>query len=146
MRFTLRADAAGMHPSHPKRTNQPAMAAKTKCTRPKKSISSPKTFHPDAAGIDLEATVHYVAVPAGRDPRPVRHFGTQTADLNTIADWFNENPGTGNLRLNIHPFLTNSTILPGWEQAFFGVVGRSRIFEAFWRPRLATTRAGSRRR
>ena len=90
MRFTLRAGAAGMHQSHPKRTNQYAMAAKTKRTRPKKSISSPKTFHPDAAGIDLGATVHYVAVPAGRDPRPVRNFGTQTADLNTLADWLKE--------------------------------------------------------
>ena len=25
--------------------------------------------------------------------------------------------GTGNLRLNIHPFLTNSMILPDWGQA-----------------------------
>lgn len=42
---------------------------------------------PDAAGIDLGATVHYVAVPPDRDPQPVRVFGTQTADLHQLADW-----------------------------------------------------------
>jgi hypothetical protein len=36
-------------------------------------------------------------------------------------------PGTGNLRLNIHPFLTNSTILPGWGQASFGTRRRARV-------------------
>ena len=29
-------------------------------------------IHPDAAGIDLASEVHYVAVPADRDPQPVR--------------------------------------------------------------------------
>lgn len=42
---------------------------------------------PDAAGIDLGATVHYVAVPPDRDQQPVRSFGTQTADLHALADW-----------------------------------------------------------
>jgi transposase len=42
---------------------------------------------PDAAGIDLGATVHYVAVPPERDPQPVRVFGTQTGDLHQLADW-----------------------------------------------------------
>ena len=42
---------------------------------------------PDAAGIDLGATVHYVAVPPDRDPQPVRSFGTQTGDLHALADW-----------------------------------------------------------
>jgi len=31
-----------------------------------------------------------------------------------------ENPGTGNLRINIHPFLTKSTIPLAWGQASFG--------------------------
>jgi transposase len=44
-------------------------------------------MRPHAAGIDLGATVHYVAVPADRDPRPVRSFGTQTGDLHALADW-----------------------------------------------------------
>ncbi len=42
---------------------------------------------PDAAGIDLAALVHYVAVPPDRDPQPVQSFGTQTADLHKLADW-----------------------------------------------------------
>ncbi len=44
-------------------------------------------IQPDAAGIDCGATSHYVAVPADRDPQPVREFGTFTADLHRLADW-----------------------------------------------------------
>jgi transposase len=44
-------------------------------------------LRPDAAGIDLGATVHYVAVPPDRDDKPVRWFGTQTGDLHALADW-----------------------------------------------------------
>jgi len=60
---------------------------KTTRSRAKKSNPTPKTTTPDAAGIDLGATVHYVAVPADRDAQPVRHFGTLTGDLNELADW-----------------------------------------------------------
>lgn len=42
---------------------------------------------PDAAGVDLGATVHFAAVPPDRDPQPVRHFGTDTAALQALADW-----------------------------------------------------------
>jgi len=42
---------------------------------------------PDAAGVDLGALVHYVAVPPDRDTEPVQSFGTQTADLHKLADW-----------------------------------------------------------
>lgn len=42
---------------------------------------------PDAAGIDLGATVHFVAVPPDRDERPVRSFATDTAALHLLADW-----------------------------------------------------------
>ena len=44
-------------------------------------------IHPDAAGIDLAAEAHYVAVPAGRDPPPVRNFGTTTDRLIVLAGW-----------------------------------------------------------
>lgn len=40
-----------------------------------------------AAGIDIGATEHWVAVPPGSDPKPVRCFGTFTADLHALADW-----------------------------------------------------------
>jgi transposase len=45
---------------------------------------------PDAAGIDLGALVHYVAVPADRTAPVVRSFGTHTADLHRLADWLVE--------------------------------------------------------
>jgi len=43
----------------------------------------------NAAGIDIGAESHYVAVPKGRDPedQDVRNFSTFTADLYKLADW-----------------------------------------------------------
>jgi transposase len=47
--------------------------------------------NPNAAGIDLGATVHFVAVPPGRDPEAhVRCFETFTADLQALADWLEQ--------------------------------------------------------
>lgn len=43
-----------------------------------------------AAGIDIGSTEHWVAVPAGSDPKPVQCFGTFTADLHALADWLKE--------------------------------------------------------
>jgi transposase len=43
--------------------------------------------HPHAAGIDMGEAEHWVAVPPGCDPQPVRRFGTFTADLDALADW-----------------------------------------------------------
>ena len=43
--------------------------------------------HPHAAGIDIGEAEHWVAVPPGRAPQPVRRFGTCTADLDALADW-----------------------------------------------------------
>lgn len=40
-----------------------------------------------AAGIDIGAEAHFVAVPPSDDPQPVRSFGAYTADLETLADW-----------------------------------------------------------
>jgi hypothetical protein len=39
------------------------------------------TVHLDAAGIDIGAESHFVAVPADRDEQPVREFGAFTGDL-----------------------------------------------------------------
>jgi transposase len=41
----------------------------------------------DAAGIDIGASEHYVAVPADRDELPVRRFGAFTEDLHALAQW-----------------------------------------------------------
>ena len=43
--------------------------------------------HPHAAGIEIGEAEHWVAVPPGCDPQPVRRFGTFTADLDALADW-----------------------------------------------------------
>lgn len=59
------------------------MAKATSSNRP--STLSP--VHPNAAAIDIGATLHVAAVPADRDPRPVRSFGTFTGDLHVMAGW-----------------------------------------------------------
>jgi len=52
------------------------------------SLSQLEHVNRNAAGIDLGAMVHYVAVPPGRDPETdVRCFETFTEDLEAIADW-----------------------------------------------------------
>jgi transposase len=43
--------------------------------------------NPDAAGIDISATIHAVAVPPGRDSEQVKMFGAFTEDLQSIAAW-----------------------------------------------------------
>ncbi len=45
---------------------------------------------PNAAGIDIGATEVFVAIPADRDPKPVRCFKTFTVELEKLADWLQE--------------------------------------------------------
>ena len=44
----------------------------------------------NAAGIDVGATSHFVAVPADRTEQPVREFEAFTADLYRLAEWIAE--------------------------------------------------------
>src|SRR5688572_26323247 len=44
----------------------------------------------NAAGIDIGATSHFVAVPEGRDTVSVREFAAFTADLHALADWLEQ--------------------------------------------------------
>jgi transposase len=46
--------------------------------------------HPNAAAIDVGATLLMAAVRADRAPEPVRSFGTFTTDLHRLVDWFAE--------------------------------------------------------
>ena len=46
--------------------------------------------NPDAAGIDVGARVHYVAVPEGRAEVSVRSFGAYTAQLDELAQWLKD--------------------------------------------------------
>src|SRR5688500_9843559 len=58
-------------------------------TKPRGTASGRlSTINPDAAGIDIAATFHVVAVPRGREDRPVRTFRTFSGDLHQLADWF----------------------------------------------------------
>ena len=47
-------------------------------------------MHPNAAAIDVGATLHMAAVRADRATEPVRSFGTFTTDLHRLVDWFTE--------------------------------------------------------
>jgi transposase len=56
--------------------------------RPNRRASNPfSTINPHAAGIDIGATHHVVAVGPDRDPTPVRTFCTFSGDLHALADW-----------------------------------------------------------
>src|SRR2546422_7803813 len=57
-------------------------------TKRRREQRSMLPVHPDAAAIDIGATVHVAAVGPARDPEPVRSFGTFTGDLHRLADWF----------------------------------------------------------
>lgn len=46
--------------------------------------------HPDAAGIDVGGSEHWVAVSPERDAEPVRRFGCFTADIREMAGWLVE--------------------------------------------------------
>jgi len=46
--------------------------------------------HPDAAGIDVGGSEHWVAISPDRDPEPVRSFRCFTADLREMARWLVE--------------------------------------------------------
>src|SRR5215472_18196605 len=52
----------------------------------RKREDSPEVF-PNAAGIDIGGSSHWVAVPKWAAEEPVREFGTMTDDLNAMADW-----------------------------------------------------------
>ena len=60
-----------------------------------------EVVHPDAAGIDVGNASHFVAVPPDRDERPVREFGSWTADLRRMAEWLK--------RCGIHTVAMQST-------------------------------------
>src|SRR5919202_3777381 len=66
----------------PRRPKAPPLSA------PSQSLPTPlQHLNLNAAGIDIGATAHFVAVPPDRDPQPVRQFATFTADLHRLAAW-----------------------------------------------------------
>lgn len=63
--------------------------AKPKSKQPgNRKFNQPLTvINPNAAGIDIGAKEHYVAVPPDRDQQPVRRFSAFTQDLHELARW-----------------------------------------------------------
>ena len=62
--------------------------ASTRRSRSNKDITP---THPGAAAIDIGAKMHVAAVDPNQDPeQPVRSFGTFTADLHRLAEWFKQ--------------------------------------------------------
>lgn len=66
------------------------MSAKPPQTRPDQLPPPLHHVNLNAAGIDIGATAHFVAVPAGRDTVTVREFATFTADLHELAAWLTQ--------------------------------------------------------
>ena len=52
--------------------------------------STLEVMHPDAAGIDVGGSMHFVAVRSDVTEQPVRQFGGFTDQLHAIADWLLE--------------------------------------------------------
>jgi transposase len=65
------------------------MASPAKRKRRKKQDRLP-IVHRRAAGIDVGATFHMVAVPASLDPEPVRSFLSFTGELHALARWLTD--------------------------------------------------------
>ena len=53
----------------------------------RKQEQEQEVVFPNAAGIDVGGSSHWVAVPRQACDEPVREFGAMTADLNAMADW-----------------------------------------------------------
>lgn len=64
-----------------------SMNKETKKKQKKPDVLSMPIVHPNAAGIDISATMHAVAVPPDRDEVSVREFGAFTEDLHALAGW-----------------------------------------------------------
>ena len=62
-------------------------ASKTKPARKRAKTSILSIAYPNACGIDIGATSHFVAVPSDRDEEPVREFPAFTADLERLVQW-----------------------------------------------------------
>ena len=67
-----------------------APPAKAKPVRKRSKAAALSVAYPNACGIDIGATSHFVAVPGERDDEPVREFLAFTADLERLVLWLHE--------------------------------------------------------
>ena len=56
----------------------------------RRKVDELSPMNPNAAGIDIGAESHFVAVPADRDEQPVREFEAFTSDLYRLAEWLDK--------------------------------------------------------
>jgi transposase len=70
--------------------NRKKPEGKQKRSQKKVDWRAVEIVHPDAAGIDVGGSEHWVAISPDRDPEPVRRFGCFTADLREMARWLVE--------------------------------------------------------
>jgi transposase len=56
-------------------------------THKKRQLDELTCVHPNAAGLDIGGAEIVAAVPADRDPHPVRVFRTFTPDLHALVAW-----------------------------------------------------------
>jgi transposase len=63
------------------------MTSKKRGTQKRRALT---TIHAGAAGLDVGATFHVVAVPPERDDESVRTFRSFTGDLHVLADWLKQ--------------------------------------------------------
>jgi transposase len=61
--------------------------AQSKPMRKRRKAPVLEIAYPNACGIDIGASSHFVAVPAQRDTQPVREFTAFTADLERLVQW-----------------------------------------------------------
>jgi transposase len=71
-------------------TSKKSAGKRKESAQPKVDWKALDIVHPDAAGIDVGGSEHWVAVSPERDPEPVRCFGCFTADLREMAQWLLE--------------------------------------------------------
>ena len=71
------------------KSNKPAGKRK-ESAGPKVDWKALEIVHPNAAGIDVGGSEHWVAISPDRDPEPVRRFGCFTADLREMGQWLVE--------------------------------------------------------
>ena len=67
-----------------------ALPSKAKPVRKRSKAPALSIAYPNACGIDIGATSHFVAVPADRDAEPVQEFPAFTADLERLVQWLHE--------------------------------------------------------
>ena len=71
-------------------SSEPSPASKAKPIRKRAKAASLSLAYPNACGIDIGATSHFVAVPADRDAEPVQEFPAFTADLERLVQWLRQ--------------------------------------------------------